>query len=316
MSTARDYRAAQGVQRRSVVAELRTAGDEFAIIGYAATFNSLSKNLGGFKEQIQPGAFARSIRQRADVRCLFNHDSDQILGRTKSGTLQLKEDSTGLWFRCNLNPESQAHKDLYASIKRGDIDQCSFGFTVTPAGQRWQDGGAVDDTTGQRLDLRTLTDVDLLDVSPVTFPAYNETSLSARTVRSMPDYQWKTGYSRKTTVTDSFAVDMMRKATRAMAPPQRRGNPGLNQEAFDLIGAHLQRCHEALEDAYATGETINDIFGSDGWDDSWDAGWDDDDRSLKRSLTMVRAHIDLAAQKLAKMRLHHSKLADALGRKG
>lgn len=313
MSTAiRDFRAAQGVQRRSTAAELRVAGDEFALVGYAATFNSLSKNLGGFREKIAPGAFSRSVNQGADVKALFNHAPDNILGRTKSGTLQLTQDDKGLHFRCDLNKESQAHRDLYAAVKRGDIDECSFAFTVPKGGDSWMD--ATDPETGAACAMRTLSDVDLVDVSVVTYPAYNDTSASARS--HQPDYGRKP-------LLDPFAVDMMRKAARAMCAPQRRGNPGLNQEAYDLIGGHLQRCHEALEDAYATADTLNQLMDTD-YPDDLDNGWDDDDDmraqraaqcSFKRSFQRAAAQIDATANRLAAMRLHHSKLADALGRR-
>jgi len=157
--------------------ELRAEGqgDEMALVGYAALFNKESKNLGGFREIIAPGAFTRSLQAGADIKCLFNHDDNQILGRTKNKTLQLSEDQNGLRFRCALDPNNQAHMNLRASVLRRDVDECSFAFSVDEAGQVWSP-----DFTQ-----RTLTNVKLFDVSVVAKPAYNGTSVSAR---SAADY--------------------------------------------------------------------------------------------------------------------------------
>jgi uncharacterized protein len=153
------------------LSELRAAeGDEMALVGYAARFNSESKDLGGYKETIAPGAFSRALKEGGEVKCLFNHDSSQILGRTKNGTLTLSEDDKGLRFRCVLNKDDSAARDLHARVKSGLIDECSFAFTVPDGGDEW-------DATGTK---RTLRDVNLLDVSAVTDPAYKETSVSAR----------------------------------------------------------------------------------------------------------------------------------------
>jgi uncharacterized protein len=168
---------------RSLSAELRAEaeGDEMAIAGYAALFNQNSKNLGGFKERIAPGAFTRSLKEGADVKALLNHDPSHLLGRTKNGSLTLSQDERGLKFRCVLNAESGAHRDLYASIKRGDLDECSFAFTVPQGGDSFDE--AIDET-GVRYQRRTLKDVNLLDVSAVTYPAYNNTSVGARSAQS------------------------------------------------------------------------------------------------------------------------------------
>lgn len=149
------------------------AKSESRIEGYAAVFNSPSEDLGGFIEVIRPGAFGRAIREGQDVRCLFNHIDSEILGRTKSGTLRLAEDSTGLLYECRLAPTQRA-RDIYASIGRGDIDQSSFGFIVRM--DRWP---KVEPMTTP---LREILDVDLLDVSPVTFAAYPATTVEARSL--------------------------------------------------------------------------------------------------------------------------------------
>ena len=168
-------------ERRNFTAmELRAVSDDSGvrhITGYAAVFNSLSEDLGGFREKIAPGAFARAVKED-DVRALWNHNSDNVLGRTKSGTLRLSEDNHGLKIECDP-PDAQWVRDLVASIERGDVDQMSFGFIVRryPDGSR---GSQWIEENGE--DIRILTDVELFDVSPVTFPAYPDTEVGLRSL--------------------------------------------------------------------------------------------------------------------------------------
>lgn len=136
------------------------------IAGYAAVFNEPAQ-IGSFTEVIRAGAFSRALRERQDVRLLFNHDSNKVLGRSRSGTLVLSEDGTGLHFECKLS-DSPTANDVLMMIERGDVDQCSFTFE--PKEDRWSEHGRK----------RELLDVNLFDVSPVTFPAYQGTSVSAR----------------------------------------------------------------------------------------------------------------------------------------
>lgn len=153
------------------------------VSGYAAMYNSESKDLGGFREVIAPGAFTRSLRAGVDVKCLFNHDPNQLLGRVQNGTLQVEADSMGLHFRCSINREDPQAMALHAKVKRGDVSECSFAFTVAKGGQQFGQRripGSAGTSDEDYYVLRTLTDVDLLDVSAVTTPAYNETSLHAR----------------------------------------------------------------------------------------------------------------------------------------
>src|SRR6185437_3921662 len=106
----------------------------------------------------------------ADVRCLFNHDASQVLGRRSAGTLEVEEDDRGLKFRCSLDENNSAHMNIRSSILRGDINQCSFAFTVDPAGgDEWDEA----QESGVRFLRRTLRKVNLMDVSAVTYPAYN-----------------------------------------------------------------------------------------------------------------------------------------------
>ena len=157
-------------------AQIRAAGDEGALLrlqGYAARFNSWSQDLGGFKERILPGAFTTCVSTGADVRFLMNHDPNFVLGRTRSNTLRLAQDSEGLRFEVIL-PNTQQARDLYETVKRGDMDQCSFAFTVNDGDDEW---GEDVDERGNRFIARTVKRVNLFDVSAVTFPAYTDTTV-------------------------------------------------------------------------------------------------------------------------------------------
>ena len=153
-----------------IVLEQR-GGQPAVIRGHAAVFNQLSEDLGGFREKIAPGAFADAIRQD-DVRALINHDPNFVLGRNIAGTLRMTEDAQGLSVEIHP-PDTQAARDLVVSMKRGDITQMSFGFSVQSSGQNWSK-----DDAGQYI--RPLTRVQLFDVSPVTFPAYPQTDVALR----------------------------------------------------------------------------------------------------------------------------------------
>jgi hypothetical protein len=151
------------------------------IIGHAAVFDQLSENLGGFFERIAPGAFMEAI-EKDDVRALFNHDPNLIIGRNRSGTLKLAEDARGLAVTITP-PANQTIGDLVvAPIERGDVSQMSFGFQVRPGGQDW-----AKDDDGRTI--RTLKRVRLFDVSPVVFPAYAQTDVAMRCWR---DWQAET----------------------------------------------------------------------------------------------------------------------------
>ena len=158
--------------------EVRLAGDGKTLKGYAATFNKQSQDDSlGFREVCRKGMFARSIRSKADVRCLHNHRAELLLGRTKSGTLRCAEDNTGLEFECDL-PDTTVGNDVRELCRRGDLDEMSFGFIAQD--QEWEDGE--DERHGGKCAIRNLLDVDLLDVSPVTYPAYGGTSVHVRSM--------------------------------------------------------------------------------------------------------------------------------------
>ena len=146
------------------------------IEGHAAVFDSWSETLGGifpFKEKVRKGAFAESIG-RDDIRALFNHDPNYVLGRNRAGTLELVEDDVGL--RVSITPpDTSWARDITTSIRRGDISQMSIGFVVEDDEWSSKDG----------IDTRELKKVRLFDVSPVTFPAYTATDVG---VRAMQEY--------------------------------------------------------------------------------------------------------------------------------
>jgi uncharacterized protein len=153
---------------------------QFTLEGLAASFDTLSEDLGGFRERISPSAFDRSLKDNDDVVALLNHSQNHVLARVKSGTLNIFKVAKGLGFRAQLDPDNSTHRDVYAMCKRGDIHQCSFAFTVPEGGDDWDE--AVDDR-GQKFVRRTLKNVNLHDVSVVTRPAYaadGATSVDAR----------------------------------------------------------------------------------------------------------------------------------------
>jgi HK97 family phage prohead protease len=186
---------ARNEERRIVLGELRAAGDKEKpqIAGHAAKFDTLSEDLGGFRERIAPGAFAKAI-QSSDIRALWNHDANIVLGRNKAGTLRLSEDSAGLAYECDV-PDTQLVRDMVlAPIARGDVNQCSFGFMTR--NDKWQkvDGEWI----------RTLLEVDLFDVSPVTYPAYQATDVAVRGLEAakqsetvIPPDDWRVGLMRR-----------------------------------------------------------------------------------------------------------------------
>jgi HK97 family phage prohead protease len=155
--------------------EVRAAQDgSKAIEGYAAVFNRLSEDLGGFREQITPGAFTRALSGKPDVLCLVDHDSSRLLGRTASGTCTVEQDDNGLKFRCDL-PNTREGNDLHEMVKRGDISQCSFSFSVDS--DDWAEVTEEGDEEKSFI-RRTVTGVrSLFDASPVVKPAYPQTSV-------------------------------------------------------------------------------------------------------------------------------------------
>lgn len=168
---------AEREERRAVKGkiELRAHDAGATISGYAAVFNKetiIGGGTWGFREQLAPGAFDTAIKDD-DVRALFNHDPNYLLGRTESGTLRLSVDKKGLKYDVDLPDTAQA-RDVRTLIQRGDVSGSSFGFTVD------EDDWDETEVKKGKLPLRTIRKVSLWDVSPVTYPAYPQTSVSAR----------------------------------------------------------------------------------------------------------------------------------------
>lgn len=146
------------------------------LTGYASVFYSPNDSRGtqyqlwpGMMERIAPTAFNRALSEQQDVRALFNHDMNLLLGRSTANTLRLSVDARGLKYEIDL-PDTQAGRDVATSIARGDVTGSSFTFQAT--GRTIEDSGDVS--------IRTITDVNLIDVGPVTFPAYTGTTAGMR----------------------------------------------------------------------------------------------------------------------------------------
>lgn len=162
----------------------RELGDEMIIAGYFAVFNSRYELWDGAYETVAPTAFDGIAGK--DIKALIDHDHSKILGRTTAGTLTLRVDEKGLYGEIKINPDDQEAVNMYHRVKRGDVDQCSFGFNIlketyaeTPDEVRW-----------------SLDSVELYEVSIVAFPAYEDTSVTARKhdaedIRKRKIEQWK-----------------------------------------------------------------------------------------------------------------------------
>lgn len=147
----------------------REDGDMPTIEGYFSVFNSIYEIAPGMTESVAPGAFSKTLS--GDIRALTNHDTTLVLGRTKAHTLELREDEHGLWGKISINPKDTDAMNLYERVKRGDVNQCSFGFEIDSEETDFRDDGTVH---------WTIKAVTLYEVSCCTFPAYQETNISAR----------------------------------------------------------------------------------------------------------------------------------------
>ncbi|HJC21894.1 MAG TPA: HK97 family phage prohead protease [Candidatus Butyricicoccus avicola] len=158
-------------QMRSVPSKFQTRaeGDDLYIEGYFSVFGGVYELWDGASETIAPGAFSETLG--GDIRALIDHESRLVLGRTTAGTLELREDDTGLWGRVKINSNDQDAMNLYERVRRGDVDQCSFGFDILDEETEQRENGEV---------RWTIRKVKLYEVSVVTFPAYQETSVTAR----------------------------------------------------------------------------------------------------------------------------------------
>jgi len=147
----------------------REDGEDLFIEGYFAVFGSNYDIAPGMSESIAPGAFTSSLSN--DIRCLINHDSTMVLGRTKAHTFEVRQDEHGLWGKVKINPKDADAMNLYERVRRGDVDGCSIGFNIRDEETEFLENG---DTHW------TIKDIELFECSACTFPAYEDTNISAR----------------------------------------------------------------------------------------------------------------------------------------
>ena len=149
--------------------QVREAEGDLSIEGYFSVFNSIYELWPGATESVAPGAFSETLGD--DIRALVNHNDTLVLGRNKAGTLELREDSHGLWGKIKVNPNDSDAMNLYERVKRGDVNQCSFGFMIEAEETEFREDGSIH---------WTIRKVKLFEVSVCTFPAYEATEVSAR----------------------------------------------------------------------------------------------------------------------------------------
>lgn len=159
--------------------KVREEGGKKYLEGYFSVFGEPYQVYDGWVETIERGAFARYLASGADVKVLWNHDSNIVLGSTENGTANLREDETGLFGSVEINENDSEAVSAYARVARGDVNGCSFGFDIARQDEWWDDEGIYH---------TKITEVDpLFEVSPCTFPAYKATSISARTKEKLED---------------------------------------------------------------------------------------------------------------------------------
>ena len=182
-------------QRRAIAqpAQFQTRADDgnLYIEGYFAVYGSRYYMWDKSYETIEPGAFDGELER--DVRALADHDTRLVLGRNTAGTLNLKLDKKGLWGSILINPKDQDAVNLYERVKRGDVNQCSFGFDITEQTTDYNDDGST---------IWHLTKVRLYEVSVVTFPAYEDTGVEARKaeiddIKRRKTEKWRNEMNRK-----------------------------------------------------------------------------------------------------------------------
>lgn len=180
-------------QLRTAATEFNTRedGDDLYIEGYFAVFNSIYDLGYGMSESIAPGAFTKWLA--GDIRALVNHDTTLVLGRTSAHTLELNQDERGLWGKVKINPKDQDAMNLYARVQRGDVTQCSIGFDIIDEETEFREDGSVH---------WTIREIKLYEVSACTFPAYEETAISARQkdldeLKKRKNEAWKAEQLRK-----------------------------------------------------------------------------------------------------------------------
>lgn len=177
----------------------REEGGKRYLEGYFAVFGETYQVFDGWIETIERGAFARYLASGEDVKVLWNHDANIVLGSTGNGTASLREDEKGLYGSVEINENDQDAVNAYARIARGDVDGCSFGFDVARQEEWWDDDGVYH---------TKLTEIDpLYEVSACTFPAYKATSISARNKDSLEEAKKRYSEAQKKKM-DEWRVNM------------------------------------------------------------------------------------------------------------
>jgi Escherichia/Staphylococcus phage prohead protease len=255
------------IEKRTYGLQIRAEGNgtdtPLRLTGYAAKYHTKSNDLGGFRETILPGAFKKAVSNNGpngdDVRMLKNHDPHYVLGRTKSGTLQLRSDVVGLHFECDL-PDTQYARDLHTSVSRGDMSGCSFAFKVDPDGDEW-----TGDEEDNSLQLRKLRSVSLFDVSAVTYPAYEDTQVSARALEMVSarcikppaaptdwDTERKLGLKRLGQIYERDAAAVQRHDDRVAEEIDRKWDRHALEQEIDRLETLLTRRSLSMDEAIET----------------------------------------------------------------
>jgi len=233
--------------------ELRvTDGDEPKIKGYAAKYGTWSLDLGGFIERIRGGAFDEVI-EKCDVRALKNHDPNLLLGRTTSGTLELKSNSVGLGMEIDP-PNTNTGRDVIEEIRRKDITGCSFSFITAEDDWKYNEDGSVE---------RTIIKIgELFDVGPVTYPAYPDTTVAVRSLVENQKNRAKKKYTCECiecghiTETNEHCKDI--KCSKCGGQMRRKERPGPGQKSIDENEKKERERQQEIERKYRyAGRIIN-----------------------------------------------------------
>jgi len=280
------------IEKRILVlgsAEVRATAD-FCILAKALTYNKFSPDnqLGpGLREKVAPGCFRDSLASGEDVKCLVNHNADRILGRKQNGTLTLTDGPDSLRFKVQLNPKSQAHQDVYASVQRGDLSECSFAFLVEK--DHYEPGT---DSTGKACQTRVLDKAKLFDVSIVTFPFYSDSGSTSAEAR-------KAALAANRTHGLIEAAKILRRAAQIATREIRRVLRGeMDQTDFASL---MQHCHESGEYLCTRMDDCESLMDD---DDSCN------DDMLRGAFRVAQAGAKLYCENMANARLRHYSLKD------
>jgi HK97 family phage prohead protease len=293
-------------EKREIVtrSEIRTNDARFQLTGTAVAYNTLSANdtpFAGWREQIAPGAFRKTLAGAtgelgpADVRALWSHNKDLVLGRQKNSTLLLKDAPTGLQYVLQLDPTSQFHRDCFASVKRGDVDALSFGFICNS------------DQQNQSTRIRTVTDAELFEISFVSWPAYPVgTSAEARSKQGDASLQERIAILRRSAQIIKTEILRQRK--------EMQSRDFMSAEDFASLGEHMRLAHELCEAACAMSGTVRDVMDAGDCEDEFDPDGVDGYRCFRDSHQKAHAALDEACTRCAETRLDHMAAAKVLGR--